>query len=79
MPVKIFLSEITKDKYRNEIIIKFPVFSVSHMAKALLEDWPTMKVCFSEISGEDLAGLLEGLPEPIECIFNNLHLCAFLL
>ena len=68
MPMKIFLSEITEDKYRNETIIKFPVFSASHVVKASLEDWSTLKSC---ISAEDLAVSMEGLPQQIEC--GNLH------
>ena len=70
MPMKIFLSEIIKDKYRNKIIIKFWIFLPSHMVKATLEDWPTSKLCISVISGEDL-------PQFIRKGFLN-KLCVFL-
>ena len=36
MLMKIFLSEITEDKYRNEILIKFQIFSASHVVIARL-------------------------------------------
>ena len=79
---RIFFSEITDDKYRDYIIIKFWMFSACRMIIALHKDWSTLKPCNLVISGDDFVGLSAycsvGLPQRIKCKFSNLHHSEFL-
>ena len=42
-----FFVAITEDKYRNEIMQKYRVFSAVHIVRTLLKDWPTLRQGFS--------------------------------
>ena len=57
------------DKYRNDIIIKFWIFSACHMVIASLEGWSPLKPCNSVISRENVFGLSadysKGLPQKL--------------
>ena len=73
---RIFVSEIIEDKYRNEILIKFPKISESYMVIASLEDGEPSRNSLRYFRKEicrTLADCSEVFHKQSKCKFSNLH------